>query len=51
MTAAAGLEAVGLLHDAAPAYDAAARHWPDAALPRLALANLADAVAATWWRR
>lgn len=43
MAAAAGLEAAGRPRDAAPAYAAAARHWPDAALPRLALANLAYA--------
>jgi hypothetical protein len=43
MEAAAGLEAAGRPHDAAPAYAAAARHWPDAALPRFALANLAFA--------
>jgi hypothetical protein len=43
MEAAAGLEAAGRPRDAAPAYAAAARHWPDAALPRLALANLAYA--------
>lgn len=43
MAAAAGLEAAGRPHDAAPAYEAAAIHWPDAALPRLALANLAYA--------
>jgi hypothetical protein len=43
MQAAAGVEASGRPHDAATAYEAAARHWPDAALPRLALANLAYA--------
>ena len=43
LEAAAGLEAAGRPRDAAPAYAAAARHWPDAALPRLALANLAYA--------
>jgi hypothetical protein len=41
MTAAAGLEAVGRAADAQLAYEAAAREWPDRALPRLALANLA----------
>jgi hypothetical protein len=43
MEAAAGLEAAGRPQDALPAYAAAARQWPDAALPRLALANLAYA--------
>jgi len=43
MAAIAGLEAVGRIDAAAPAYAAAAREWPDAALPRLALANLAYA--------
>jgi hypothetical protein len=41
MEAAAGLEAVGRLDAAAPAYAAAARQWPTEPLPRLALANLA----------
>lgn len=43
MTAAAGLEAVGQVAAARPAYEAAARHWPEESLPRLALANLAYA--------
>ena len=43
MTAAAGLEAVGQAAAARPAYEAAARRWPEASLPRLALANLAYA--------
>jgi hypothetical protein len=43
MEAAAGLEAAGRPQDALPSYEAAARHWPEAALPRLALANLAFA--------
>ena len=43
MTAAAGLEAVGRPADAQLAYEAAAREWPDRALPQLALANLAVA--------
>jgi hypothetical protein len=41
MTAAAGFEVVGRPDDARLAYQAALRHWPDAALPRLGLANLA----------
>lgn len=43
MEAAAGLEAVGRRDAAARAYEAAARHWPAASLPQLALANLAHA--------
>lgn len=43
MTAAAGLEAVGQAAAARPAYEAAARQWPEESLPRLALANLAYA--------
>jgi tetratricopeptide (TPR) repeat protein len=41
MEAAAGLEAVGRLDAAAPAYAAAARQWPTEPLPQFALANLA----------
>lgn len=41
MEAAAGLEAVGKLDEAARAYEAAVRQWPAEALPRLGLANLA----------
>jgi tetratricopeptide (TPR) repeat protein len=41
MEAAAGLEAVGRLDAAAPAYAAAVRQWPTEPLPRFALANLA----------
>ena len=43
MNAAAGLEAVGRAAEAQLAYEAAVREWPDRALPRLALANLAVA--------
>ncbi len=43
MEAAAGLEAVGRTDAAARAYEAAAAHWPDEALPLLGLANLAHA--------
>ena len=43
MTAAASLEAVGQAAAAQPAYEAAARQWPEESLPRLALANLAYA--------
>jgi hypothetical protein len=43
MEAAAGLEAVGRREAAALAYEAAARQWPAAALPQLALGNLAYA--------
>ena len=43
MEAAAGLEAVGRLEAAAPAYAAAVGQWPSEPLPRLALANLAYA--------
>jgi hypothetical protein len=43
MEAVAGLEAVGRRDAATPSYEAAARHWPSEALPRLALANLAYA--------
>jgi hypothetical protein len=43
MEAAAGLEAVGRLEEAGGAYEAAAREWPDEALPHLGLANLAYA--------
>jgi len=43
MEAAAGLEAVGRLEAAAPAYAAAVSQWPSEPLPRLALANLAYA--------
>lgn len=43
MEAAAGLEAVGKLDEAALAYEAATRQWPAEALPRLGLANLAYA--------
>jgi hypothetical protein len=43
MEAAAGLEAVGRLDDAALASEAAAREWPAEALPQLALANIAFA--------
>lgn len=43
MEAAAGLEAVGRLEEAGRAYEAAAREWPDEALPQLGLANLAYA--------
>lgn len=41
MEAAASLEAVGKLDEAALAYEAATRQWPAEALPRLGLANLA----------
>jgi tetratricopeptide (TPR) repeat protein len=41
--AAAGLEAVGRLDDAARAYRAASLRWPDASLPWLGLANVAYA--------
>jgi len=41
MKAAAGLEEVGQINSALLAYEAAVRHWPDAVLPRLGLANLA----------
>ena len=40
--AAAGLEAVGRTDAAERAYAAAAKQWPDAALPRLGLANVAQ---------
>jgi tetratricopeptide (TPR) repeat protein len=40
MRSAAGLEAVGRLDAAERAYRGAASRWPDAALPRLGLANL-----------
>ncbi len=43
MSAAASFEAVGRPEDARAAYLAAAQHWPEAALPRLGLANLAAA--------
>lgn len=43
LEAAAGLEAVGRLDAAAPAYAAAVDHWPTEPLPKLALANLAYA--------
>jgi hypothetical protein len=43
MDAAAGVEAVGRLDDAAAAYQAAAARWPAEALPRLGLANVAYA--------
>jgi len=43
MEAVASLEAVGRRDAAAPGYEAAARQWPDEALPRFALANLAYA--------
>jgi tetratricopeptide (TPR) repeat protein len=41
MQAAAGLEAVGQGEAARRAYEAAASHWPEEALPQLGLANLA----------
>ena len=41
--AAAGLEAVGRLDDAARAYRASSQRWPDASLPWLGLANVAYA--------
>jgi tetratricopeptide (TPR) repeat protein len=41
--AAAGLEAVGRLDEAARAYSTATSQWPDAALPWLGLANVAYA--------
>jgi tetratricopeptide (TPR) repeat protein len=41
--AAAGLEAVGRLDEAARAYSAATSQWPDVALPWLGLANVAYA--------
>jgi tetratricopeptide (TPR) repeat protein len=43
MEAAAGLESVGRAEEARRAYEAAARQWPDEALPQLGLANLAYA--------
>jgi hypothetical protein len=43
LEAVAGLEAVGRTAAADTAYEAAAGRWPDAALPRLALANRAYA--------
>ena len=43
LDASAALEAVGRLEDAALSYAAAARRWPDAALPWLGLGNLAYA--------
>ena len=43
MQGAAAFEAVGRPDDARRAYLAAARQWPDAALPQLGLANLAAA--------
>jgi tetratricopeptide (TPR) repeat protein len=43
MTAAAGLEAVGRVEEAAAAYRAAAAHWPESPWPQLGLANVAAA--------